>query len=328
MKIAFIIVAVVLALLLMIFSWAIYRLTNPVGYIKKITDKNTLPVQQARLFADVKDLTSIRPHRHSGNPEGMQKAVTFLEDRFKEAGYTPILQTFQTPDKQSYQNVSAFYGDTTLPRLVVGAHYDVCGEQEGADDNATAVAGMLEIARLVQTQKPALAYCIEFVGYANEEPPYFRTVHMGSAIHAQSLKAGKVNVKGMICLEMLGYFSDAPNSQLLPVPFLTYLYSSTANFIAVVGKWEQTEIVSRVKKRMMEACEVPVFSINSPNFVTGIDFSDHRNYWFAGFEAVMITDTSFFRNPNYHRATDTIETIDFVRMTEVVRGAYWAVVNF
>lgn len=327
MKILLIVIAVVLILLGVFLSFVIYRLTNPVGYVKKIK-KDLIPVQQARLHADVKGLTNIRPHRHSGNLEGMSKAVHFLQKAFEEAGYSPTLQNFQTPDGNQYQNVIAFYGDTTLPRLVVGAHYDVCGEQDGADDNATAVAGMLEIARILKEQKPKLAYCIELVGYANEEPPYFRTQYMGSAIHARSLRAGKAQVIGMVCLEMLGYFSDAPNSQTLPLPFLTYLYSSKANFIAVVGKWAQMNIVSKVKQKMIAACEVPVFSINSPNFVTGIDFSDHRNYWAEGFEAVMITDTSFFRNPHYHQSTDTIETIDFKRMTEVVKGAYWAIIHF
>lgn len=327
MKIALIVVGVIIGILIIVLTWVIYHLTNPVGKVAKLAEKDAVPVKQARLYEDVKELTSIRPYRHSGNAEGMQKSVAYLQKAFQEAGYSPSLQAFQTPNGNTYQNVIAFYGNTTLPRVIVGAHYDVCGDQEGADDNATAVAGMLEIARLLQEKKPKLAYCIELVGYANEEPPYFRTKYMGSAVHARHLKESKTNVKAMVCLEMLGYFSDKPNSQTLPLPFLTYVYSSTANFIAVVGKWEQTEIVRKVKRAMLAAGNIPVFSINSPSIVTGIDFSDHRNYWAEGFEAVMITDTSFFRNPNYHQKTDTIETIDFVRMTEAVKGAYWAVLS-
>jgi hypothetical protein len=225
MKIALIVVGVIIGILTIVLTWVIYHLTNPVGKVAKLADKNAVPAQQARLYADVKALTDIRPYRHSGNAEGMQQSVAFLQKALQEAGYSPSLQAFQTPNGNTYQNVIAFYGDTTLPRLVVGAHYDVCGDQEGADDNATAVAGMLEIARLLQEKKPKLAYCIELVGYANEEPPYFRTPYMGSAVHARRLKESKTKVKAMVCLEMLGYFSDKPNSQTLPLPFLTYVYS-------------------------------------------------------------------------------------------------------
>ncbi len=327
MKIVLLVLLIVLALCVMSMALVIYRLTNPAGYVLALPTQNAVPVQQARLYADVKALTDIRPYRHSANAEGMQQAVDFITQSFESAGYKPEFQTFQTPDGNAYQNVIAFYGDKKLPRIVVGAHYDVCGDQTGADDNATAVAGMLEIARLLQQLKPKLAYCVELVGYANEEPPYFRTQYMGSAVHARSLKAQKVNVKAMICLEMLGFFSDKPYSQTLPLPALTYIYSNKANFISVIGKWEQTTIVRKVKRAMLEAGKIEVFSINAPNFVRGIDFSDHRNYWAEGYEAVMITDTSFFRNPHYHQKTDTIETLDFVRMTEVVKGAYWAVAS-
>jgi len=327
MKIIFIILAPVIAILGISIFFIIYRLTNPAGKVVKLPVDKAVPVQQTRLYEDVKALTEIRPYRNSGSAEGTQKAVDFITNSLETAGYEPEMQTFQTPDGNSYQNVIAFYGDKSLPRVVVGAHYDVCGEQTGADDNATAVAGMLEIARLLQTLKPKLAYCIELVGYANEEPPYFRTKYMGSAVHARSLKEKNTPVKTMICLEMLGFFSDEPNSQTLPISWLTYCYSDKANFIAVVGKWEQVTLVRNVKRAMMAAGKVQVFSINAPQIVRGIDFSDHRNYWAEGYDAVMITDTSFFRNPHYHKNTDTIETLDFVRMTEVVKGAYWATIT-
>jgi Zn-dependent M28 family amino/carboxypeptidase len=327
MKLTLIIIAIVLGVLLLIVSLLLWRLVNPVGKVAKLKDANAVPVQQERLYADVKALTSIRPYRNHANDEGMQQSIHFIQNALQQASYKTKLQSFQTPNGKTYQNVIAFYGDVAKPRVVVGAHYDVCGDQDGADDNASAVAGMLEIARLLQEKKPDLPYCIELVAYANEEPPYFTTPYMGSAVHARALKQQNIKVKAMICLEMLGYFSDAPHSQHLPLPFLTLLYSSTANFIAVVGKWEQTSLVSNVKRNMLKAGNIQVFSINSPNFVTGIDFSDHRNYWAEGFEAVMITDTSFFRNPHYHQKTDTIETLDFKRMTEVVKGAYWATIH-
>lgn len=149
MKIIFIIIVIIVGILSIIIALVLWRLTNPVGKVQKLQDVNCIPIQQERLYADVKSLTSIRPYRNEKSAEGMQKSVDFIQKSFKEAGYNTELQSFQTPNGKTYQNIIAFYGDITKPRLVVGAHYDVCGEQDGADDNASAVAGMLEIARLL-----------------------------------------------------------------------------------------------------------------------------------------------------------------------------------
>ena len=129
----------------------------------------------------------------------------------------------------------------------------------------------------------------------------------------------------MICLEMIGFFSDEPNSQKFPMPELASIYPNTANFIALVGRTEETEIVEKFKKQMLEHAAIDVQSICAPvNLVSDITRSDHYNYWVNGFPAVMVTDTSFLRNPNYHAITDSIETLNFERMTEVVRGTYAA----
>jgi Zn-dependent M28 family amino/carboxypeptidase len=149
---------------------------------------------------------------------------------------------------------------------------------------------------------------------------------MGSAVHAASLKKQRVLVRAMFCLEMIGYFSDAPGSQSFPTPALKPFYPSKGNFITVVGKPDQGALVRRVKASMRGASALPVFSINAPAAVPGIDFSDHGSYWKAGYEAaVMITDTAFYRNPNYHTAGDTADTLDYRRMALVVQGLYAAV---
>jgi hypothetical protein len=124
---------------------------------------------------------------------------------------------------------------------------------------------------------------------------------------------------------MLGYFTDMPGSQHYPHPLLKLFYPSRGNFIAVVGKLDQPLIVRHVKSAMRDASKLPVYSINAPRWVPGIDFSDHRNYWDAGYDAVMITDTAFYRNPNYHTPHDTPDTLDYTRMAMVVQGVYAAV---
>ena len=135
---------------------------------------------------------------------------------------------------------------------------------------------------------------IEFVAYTLEEPPFFGTEDMGSAHHAKLLFDRKVRVRCMIALEMIGYFSNAPGSQLFPGPALKIFYPSKGNFIAIVGRLDQRKIVKKIKGLMKGATDLPVYSINAPLIVSGIDYSDHRNYWKYGYEAVMITDTAFY----------------------------------
>lgn len=230
-------------------------------------------------------------------------------------------------DGREYKNVIATFGDVSRERVVVGAHYDVCGDQPGADDNASAVAGLLELACLVDAMQPELAYGVEFVAYCLEELPYFATPHMGSLAHARSLQEKAARVKAMICLEMIGYFSEEPDSQRFPLGLLRYVYPTTGNFITVVGKLSQRGLVRKVAACMKDASAIRVESFMAPGLVPVVGLSDHRSYWQCGYPAVMINDTSFFRNPNYHQPSDTIDTLNFDKMSEVIKGVYWALVS-
>jgi Zn-dependent M28 family amino/carboxypeptidase len=207
----------------------------------------------------------------------------------------------------------------------VGAHYDVCGEQPGADDNASAVAGLLELVRMVHQRQPLLDYRIDFVAYCLEEPPFFGTASMGSYIHARSLNDSGVKVMGMISLEMIGYFSDQPNSQPFPSPELAQRYPSTANFIIVVGIKKYEAFNEKVHKAMANGAGIDVQLIHFPAEDSLAGLSDQRNYWKFNYPALMINDTAFVRNPNYHTRNDTIDTLDFVKMAEVVNAAYNAI---
>jgi len=245
--------------------------------------------------------------------------AAYIKDEFSQSTAFVSEQPYRVQDK-SYRNVIARFGPESGERIIVGAHYDTAGPLPGADDNASGVAGLLELARLLGRQQPALR--VELVAFSLEEPPYFRTTGMGSSVHAESLRKENVNVRAMICLEMIGYFSIAPNSQHFPAAFLSAFYPSTGNFISVVGQLGDWSLVRRTKATMRNASPLPVYSINAPSFVTGIDFSDQLNYWHAGYSAVMITDTAFYRNPNYHTAEDTEEKLDYERMAMVVEGVY------
>jgi len=148
---------------------------------------------------------------------------------------------------------------------------------------------------------------------------------MGSAHHAQFLKSSGVRLKAAIALEMLGRFSDASSSQRYPSALIAPLYPDRGNFIAVVGRLGDIGLVRSVKGAMIRATPLPVVSINGPRWIPGLDFSDHHPYWDAGFSAVMVTDTAFYRNADYHTAQDTADRLDYPRLARVVQGVHAAV---
>jgi hypothetical protein len=160
--------------------------------------------------------------------------------------------------------------------------------------------------------------------YTLEEPPSFGTARMGSAVHARALAEGGAKVRLMISLEMIGAFSDADGSQAYPA-IVEWLYPSKGNFVAVVGKWGQGGTVRDLAAGLRAASPLPVETLAAPPLLTGVDFSDHRNFWSHGYEAAMVTDTAFFRNPRYHTPDDRPDTLDYVRMAEVVKGVHCAV---
>lgn len=284
-----------------------------------------LDVNVANLKGTVEFLTAMCPYRNYRNPEALTRVAFYLENRLRECG----LQTEQQPFSvggTTYFNVIGSINPERQERIIVGAHYDVFGDQPGADDNASGIAGLLEVSRLANQLSSKIAYRVDFVAYCLEEPPFFGTWEMGSSAHARSLHDANVAVRGMISLEMIGFFTEEEGSQEYPLSILKFFYPSTGNFIGVVGNIRSRGLIKDVETHM-QAASVKVESLSAPALVTGIDFSDHRNYWKFGYSGIMITDTAFYRNPHYHQPSDTMETLDFNTMGEVVKGVVWALVN-
>lgn len=259
------------------------------------------------------------------NTETLDTVATYIKSVFEEHCDVAEYQEFMVNDR-NYKNVIGTAGINNKKRIIVGAHYDVCGDQQGADDNASGVVALLELARLFA--RDTLDFRIDFVAFCLEEPPFFRTNKMGSYIHAKHLFDNKVPVEGMVCLEMLGYFSDEKGSQSYPLGFLKYFYGDKGNFIAVVQKFGNGRFGRRFIRLMKENRELPTKSLTAPAFITGIDYSDHMNYWKFGYSAVMVTNTAFYRNNNYHKETDKIETLDVARMAKVIDEIYFAIKNY
>ena len=287
--------------------------------------KPEIPIDENQLYYSVQKLTGISPSRNYQNIASLNKAADFIRNELLKYGYSPVEQKYHISGRE-YKNIIATYGPETAPRFIVGAHYDVCGEQPGADDNASGIAGLLSLAELFKKRAPKIGFRIDFVAYTLEEPPFFRTEGMGSFIHAKSLHDNKVNILGMLSLEMIGFYSDAAKSQAYPLPLMKLFYPSKGNFIGVVGNFASFGLV-RHFRNSVKLFSVDVESLSAPSFLIGVDFSDHMNYWKFGYHAIMITDTSFFRNPHNHSRSYTIDTLNFEKMKEVIKGVYWALIN-
>lgn len=285
-----------------------------------------MKAKKDKLYRHVEFLTELRPYRNCWNLDSLEKVCDYLKTEFKSMGASPIEQKWVARENE-YTNIIASYQPEKKKRLIVGAHYDVCGEQAGADDNASAVAGLLESARMVFQHQPKIDYRIDFVSYCLEEPPFFGGTEMGSYIHAKSLSEEGADVIGMICYEMIGYFSDEPGSQKFPHPALAELYPSVANFIIVVGRPENHDFNVKVHELMKEDAGIDVQMIDFKEISALAGLSDQQSYWAFDYPALMINDTSFVRNPNYHEKTDTIDTLDFDKMTEVVNASYKAIIG-
>jgi Zn-dependent M28 family amino/carboxypeptidase len=288
-----------------------------------------VPVNKERLRQDVQTLTVMVPPRNARNVASLDKCAEYILEEFGKTGGRAEIQRV-SQDGKEYKNVICSFGPEAGERIIVGAHYDVQGDQPGADDNASGVAGLLELSRMVRSLKTELKYRIDLVAYTLEEGqfrkhPFAR--HYGSYIHAKSLAQAGVSVRAMLCLEMIGYFTDRPNSQKYPLFFLRWFYPDKGNFIAVVGKWGQGSLVKKVKKSLAALSQVPVESLTATALTPGVSFSDHQSYWKFNYPAVMITDSAFYRNKNYHKPTDTADTLDYDRMAEVVKGLYWTIIQ-
>jgi Zn-dependent M28 family amino/carboxypeptidase len=264
-------------------------------------------------------ITKTGEYRTYKNIDQLNKTAEYIKSVFSEYSDSIFIQEYSV-NGQVYKNVICSFGTENKKRVIVGAHYDVCDNQEGADDNASGVVGLLELSRLLKGQK--LNQRIDLVAYSLEEPPYFRTEYMGSYIHAKYLVDSKADVYGMISLEMIGYFKDEKKSQSYPVGLLSLFYGNKGNYITLVKKFGAGQFTRKFCRKYKSTKVIRTKKFSGPPVLPGIDFSDHLNYWKFGFSALMLTDTAFFRNKNYHELTDTMETLDIKRMAKVIDGVF------
>jgi Zn-dependent M28 family amino/carboxypeptidase len=201
--------------------------------------------------------------------------------------------------------------------IIVGAHYDSVMGSPGANDNASGVAAVIEIARYFRGKEPLRT--IRFVFFVNEEPPYFHTEMMGSRVYALRSRKNNENIVAMYSLETIGYYSDSPGSQKYPFVFRPF-YPTTGNFIGFIGNLFSRKLLHRSIELFRENVKFPSEGVAAPGWIIGIDWSDHSSFWKEGYPALMITDTAPFRYRHYHSSEDTFDKIDYYHMARVVAG--------
>lgn len=245
----------------------------------------------------------------------LNEAKKYISDKLLSWGYVVKFQNYDVYGKE-VSNIIAEKANTNPNEeiIIIGAHYDSC-YNPGANDNASGVATVLELARWFKDRNTKKN--IRFITFVNEEPPFFHTPFMGSSIYAKKLHTDNEKIGAIIIFEMVGRYSNKLFSQRYP-PFLGFFYPNRANFIGIVGNIKSRNLVKKVREIFKKKSSFPVVGIAAPKFVNGIDFSDHWSFWQEGYEAIMMTDTAFFRSNTYHQQSDTHETLDYTQMGEVV----------
>jgi Zn-dependent M28 family amino/carboxypeptidase len=284
-----------------------------------------------RLGRHVENLASEIGERHVFLPSSLAAAAAYIEREWRELGLAPVSHPFQA------EGVTCLNLEADLPRtspsglpevVLVGAHYDTVQSCPGADDNASGVAAMIELARMLG-ERPATRRAIRFAAFPNEEPPFFTTERMGSKVYAAMARRRGDRLHAMVCLESLGYYSDAPGSQSYP-PGLAFFFPDRGNFLAVVGCLSQRDLVQRFHAHAAKPGLVPFECVATFPFLPGVSWSDHASFWDEGYPALMITDTAPYRNPHYHQPTDAPGTLDYPRLTratEALAGAIHALAD-
>ena len=276
-----------------------------------------MPDLSARLRQHVEHLAGEVGERNSVHYQNLERARHYIEDVFARQGYSFQHDVYQV-GKQTHRNVIVEHkGRSAGKTLVVGAHYDTAPGTPGADDNASGVALLLELARLIRSIGSVLT--LRFVAFTLEEPPYFRSHLMGSRVHAHRCRQRDDRIAGMISLEMVGYYSDRPGSQHYPLPLMSWVYPNAGNFIAVAGNFRSRHLVRSLARLLAKQIRMPVESTALP-FVPGTGLSDNWSFWKEGYPALMITDTAFFRNPHYHGLSDLPDTLDYDQMAALTSG--------
>lgn len=275
-------------------------------------------ISAAQLQKHVLHLAGDIGERNVFHPKALKAAEQYIAGKWQEQDYEVTTQTYTTHGVECANlEVTRQGKDPHRGMLLIGAHYDSVSGSPGANDNGSGVAALLELSKVFAAQQPQTT--LRFVAFVNEEAPFYYWNTMGSMIYAKQARRRGDNIRMMISLEMLGYFTDEPNSQRYP-PLLQSFYPDRGNFIAFVSNLHSRKVMLDSVAAFRTGSVFPVEHIATLAFVPGVAWSDHLSFWRSGYPAFMITDTALFRYPFYHTAEDTPEKLNYAAFTDVVNG--------
>lgn len=279
------------------------------------TDKQTALSEQMK--QEVIELAST-PHNSTHIP-ALIKAQGFMEQQLKSRGFTDIhVQSYGDPNGFVFKNYEVVIEpkEEALKTVVIGAHYDSAWDAPGADDNASSVTILLELASRFKESFNSLHTRLRIVFFTNEEPPFFRSRLMGSVQYAKMLHDMKEPVEAMYAFDALGYYKEEKGTQHYPFMFKPF-YPNTGNFVGFVGNWDSRSLVVKSVVAFRKEAQFPSEGVSAWSRIPGIDFSDHQSFYQYGWKALMVTDTAFNRNETYHKSTDTPEKLDYIKMAQL-----------
>ena len=313
--------------------FAVFTLIAPGYYLhaadgSEVRRSSMIDIQQTgeRLKTHLRTLTETIGERSVRFPENLEETAGYIQSFYEDIGIAVHREPYDYADFK-VDNVVAEISSGPQPsrRYLLGAHYDSVSGTVGADDNASAVAVQLEIARGLKALlgREDLDLAVAFVSFALEEPPVYGTRFMGSRVYAKKARRAQEKINGMICLEMVGYACHRPGCQHYPFPLRFFGYPKEGNYIGIVGNFKSGDFTKTLFNAFRKNPELPVIKLKIPfngYILPAVRLSDHASFWDQGFKAVMITDTAFFRNPHYHRSSDTMDKLDYRFMAELVQS--------
>ncbi|MDD5423640.1 MAG: M20/M25/M40 family metallo-hydrolase [Candidatus Omnitrophica bacterium] len=280
----------------------------------------------------VRFLSSDIGKRNTSNYNSLERAADYIKKEFVKYGYDPEEQSYHMEKRgfrdKPYRNIIAVKeGSGGKDKIIiVCAHYDTYREAPGADDNASGVAAVLELARRLRGID--LDKTVKFIAFTNEEVDIlFDDPDTGSYRYAKEARAAHEDIKAVLCIDMIGYYSDKPGSQKCPLIF-KFFYPDKGNFIGMCSDIGSYNLLRRVVGEFKKVSDVPVEHMAAPApFVPELFTSDNRAFWTFGYESVWVSDTCIYRNPYMHTKDDAYETLDYEKMSRVVDGLYKVVLK-
>ncbi len=281
-------------------------------------DVRALPTLARRLRGHVETLATDIGERNVWRPQALAAAADFVRRTWSAQGHAVEAQRYVAFGVDC-ENLEVAFAGTEAPEeiLLLGAHYDSVPGCPGADDNASGVAALLEISRLLADARPART--IRLVAFVNEEAPFFPFGEMGSRVYARAARGRGERIRTMLSLEMLGCYDERPGSQRYP-PLLRRFFPDRGNFVGFVSNLRSRRELREIVRAFRAHSDFPCESLATLPFVPGVSWSDHRSFWREGYRAAMVTDTAFYRYPHYHTPQDTPERLCYPAMARVVQG--------